>query len=462
MEELTVHSPYDGKQIGKLPWNTEIQAEELLKKAFDLHASKSPLSKEQRIQILHKASQIVQDRTNELAVAASQEGGKPLQDSLIEIQRAAQGIDAAICHLKQMAGREIPMRVSSSSDNRVALTFHEPCGVVFAISAFNHPFNLIVHQVIPAVASGCPVIVKPALSTPFSCLNLVNILYEAGLPPEWCQALVVPDEITGKIAADERLSYVTFIGSAQVGWMIRSRLAPGVECMLEHGGAAAVIVEPDAELSDAIPLLVKGGFYHAGQVCVSVQRIFVHESLCNQFSNEMTERVKRLKVGDPLDKETEVGPLIRPSEVDRIDEWIKEAANGGAKILCGGKKISNTCYSPTILLNPSDNAKVSQNEIFGPVICIYSYKDRLDAIKKANALPFSFQAAVFTSNLNTAFDTVKKLEATAVMVNDHTAFRVDWMPFGGRKHSGLRLGGISETIEAMSPQKLMVIRMKEF
>ena len=313
---------------------------------------------------------------------------------------------------------------------------------------------------IPAVSVGCPVIVKPARATPLSCLNLVQCLYEAGLPEEWCQAVVCETSLAKKLVTDPRVSFFSFIGSGEVGWKLRSKLAPGTRCALEHGGAAPVIVDHDADIEDALPLLAKGGFYHAGQVCVSVQKVFVHESLVNNFSKELVKLAEKLVVGDPTDEKTEVGPLIQEKEVDRVDQWVNEAKNAGAKILTGGKKIGTTCYAPTVILNPSDEATVSTHEIFGPVINIYSFKDRMEAIERANLTPFSFQAAVFSQNIDTALDTAKRINSAAVMINDHTAFRVDWMPFGGRKASGLGVWGILPTMIEMTEEKLLVFRSK--
>jgi acyl-CoA reductase-like NAD-dependent aldehyde dehydrogenase len=217
-------------------------------------------------------------------------------------------------------------------------------------------------------------------------------------------------------------------------------------------------VEKDVQIKEIIPPLLKGGFYHAGQVCVSVQRVFVHERIFEKFADQFAEKAAKLKVGNQMDPKTEVGPLISPLEVDRVEEWVNEAIEGGAKLLTGGKRISDTCYQPTVLLNPPANAKVSKLEIFGPVVCIYSYSEREKAIEIANSLDLHFQASVFTKNLDIALDTVKKLNATAVMVNDHTAFRVDWMPFGGRDSSGIGMGGIPYSINEMTREKLMVIK----
>ena len=460
-KRLKVNSPYDGHLITEIDLHDADQVESALETAYQLAKDyDKTLPAHQRIEILEKTADLVQAKAEEFAHQAAEEGGKPLVDSRIELARAVQGIREAAQSVSQLIGHEIPMNLNASSMNRMALTIREPIGVVAAISAFNHPFNLIAHQVIPAVAVGCPVIVKPALTTPLSCLNLVKCLYEAGLPKEWCQAIVCENSLAEKIVTSPRVAFFTFIGSGEIGWKLRSKLAPGTRCALEHGGAAPVIVDHDADLEDALPLLAKGGFYHAGQVCVSVQKVFVHESIVDTFSKRLVELAEKLVVGDPTDEKTEVGPLILEREVDRVDQWVKEAQNEGAKILTGGKKIGTTCYAPTVILNPSDKANVSAREIFGPVVNIYSFKDRLEAIDRANLTPFSFQAAVITRNVDTALDTAKRLNAATVMINDHTAFRVDWMPFGGRKASGLGVGGILPTMMEMTEEKLLVFRSK--
>lgn len=458
-EKLKVFSPFDGHLISELELDDNAKAEKKLETAYRLAQNRDrAIAVPKRIEILERAADLVEERVEEFARQAAEEGGKPLIDSRIELQRAVQGIREAAHSINQLVGREIPMNLTASSLNRMAFTIREPIGVVMAVSAFNHPFNLIVHQVIPAVAAGCPVIVKPARTTPLSCLNLVNTLYESGLPEEWCQVVVCNSKLAEKMATDPRVAFFTFIGSGKVGWDLRSKLAPGTRCALEHGGAAPVIVDADADIQGALPGLAKGGFYHAGQVCVSVQRIYVHEKIVDEFAGGLAGLAKNLIVGDPMDEKTEVGPLIAQSEVDRVDEWVQEARSGGATILTGGKKIGKTCYAPTVILNPPDQARVSREEIFGPVVNVYSFKDRLQAIERANNVPFSFQAAVFTRDLDTALDTARRLQAAAVMVNDHTAFRVDWMPFGGRKSSGLGIGGILPAMEEMTEEKLIVIK----
>ena len=458
---LKVQSPFDLSLIKEIPLVGKLEVEKALEIAYDLFQDLSKwIPAHERIAILERTAEIMKTRIEELTSTASQEGGKPYMDSKVEVLRAINGVKLAAEHISQLKGEQIPMGLTKASENRIAFTTREPIGVVSSISAFNHPLNLIVHQTATAIAAGCPVIIKPALTTPLSCLSFIEILREAGLPEGWCQAIVCENEAAELLVTDTRVNYFSFIGSSKVGWYLRSKLSPGTRCALEHGGAAPVIVEKDAEIDKMLPALVKGGFYHAGQVCVSVQRIFVEKSIVNLVADGLTMLTNKLKVGNQMNKDTEVGPLILPREVDRVEEWVNEAVNAGATLLCGGKRMSDTCYEPTILLNPPLNVRVSTQEIFGPVVCIYSYANREKAIEIANSLDVHFQASVFTTNLDIALDCVKKLNATAVMVNDHTAFRVDWMPFGGRDTSGIGMGGIQYSMHEMTREKLMVIKSK--
>ncbi|MEJ7585943.1 MAG: aldehyde dehydrogenase family protein [Ferruginibacter sp.] len=456
---LQIRAPYDQHLIKEIALQGKEEAELALATAYNLFNDRSKwLAPWERIAILEKVISIMKTRVPALATMAAEEGGKPFTDSKIEVERAINGVKLAAEYVSRLNGEQIPMGLNEASQNRIAFTTREPIGVVFAICAFNHPLNLVIHQTVTAIASGCPVIIKPASGTPLSCLNFVAILQEAGLPEGWCQAIICPNEVAEEIVADARVNYFSFIGSAKVGWNLRSKLAPGTRCSLEHGGAAPVIVEKDADMDELLPALLKGGFYHAGQVCVSVQRVFIHEDICQIVAARLAGLAKKLIVGDPLDEKTEVGPLISPAEVDRVEDWVNEATEKGALLLCGGKRISATCYEPTVLLNPAADARVSNLEIFGPVVCIYPYDNLQTAIKTANSLNLHFQAAIFTKNLDVALDCVNKLNATAVMVNDHTAFRVDWMPFGGRDVSGIGMGGIPYTMREMTREKLMIIK----
>ncbi len=455
-----VTSPWDFSVVGSVPIIDSKGAEQVLKNAHAIYNDKTQwLKPEQRIAILDKTAQIMSSQIDDLCRLAASEGGKPYMDSKVEVIRAIDGIKNAIECIRNDSGREIPMNLNAASAGRLAFTRKEPIGVVVSVSAFNHPLNLIVHQVIPGIAAGCPVIIKPAEDTPLSCFRLVEILYEAGLPNYYCQAVSTDSrETSSQLVTDPRVAFFSFIGSAKVGWMLRSKLAAGTRCALEHGGAAPVIMAEDADCDAMIPLLAKGGFYHAGQVCVSVQRIFAHKSIAREVAEKISLVGDNYIIGDPLDEKTEVGPVIRPAELERIDNWVKEAVSEGAELLSGGKKLSKSTYSCTVLFNPDKQSKVSQLEIFGPVICVYEYDDIDDAIKQANDVPFSFQASVATKNIDTAMHCYKQLNASAVMVNDFTAFRVDWMPFAGLKESGLGVGGIPYTFDDMQIEKMMVLK----
>ena len=458
---LKVVSPYDQSLIKEIPLVGKVEVEHALATAYGLFQDQSKwIPAHERIAILERTAEIMKTRIEELTITAAKEGGKPFNDSKVEVLRAINGVKIAAEHIGQLKGEQIPMGLTKASEGRIAFTSREPIGVVSSISAFNHPLNLIIHQSVTAIAAGCPVIIKPALTTPLSCLAFMEILAEAGLPKGWYQSIICENEAAEQLVTDSRVNYFSFIGSAKVGWFLRSKLSPGTRCALEHGGAAPVIVDKDANISEMLPALTKGGFYHAGQVCVSVQRVFVHESIFNKVAEGLSQLASKLIVGDQMDPTTEVGPLILPREVDRVEQWVNEAIAAGTKLLCGGKRISDTCYQPTVLLNPPMDVKVSTSEIFGPVVCVYSYTDRDKAIEIANSLDVHFQAAVFTENLDIALDCVKKLNATAVMVNDHTAFRVDWMPFGGRDASGIGMGGIQYSMHEMTREKLMVIKSK--
>jgi acyl-CoA reductase-like NAD-dependent aldehyde dehydrogenase len=254
------------------------------------------------------------------------------------------------------------------------------------------------------------------------------------------------------------VAFLSFIGSAKVGWYLRSKLAPGTRCALEHGGAAPVIVDRSVEIDTIIEPLVKGGYYHAGQVCVSVQRIFVHTEIMPRFVERLTERVSALRVGDPTSPDTEMGPLILPREVDRVAAWVAEARDAGGTITTGGAPVSERVYAPTVVVKPPTTVKLSREEVFGPVTCVYPFTDLDEAIAQANSLPFSFQASVFARDIDIALRAARSLDASTILINDHTAFRVDWMPFAGRRQSGYGVGGIPYTMHDMTQEKMIVLR----
>ena len=455
---VEVFSPYDGKRIGSVETIDAGGAEVALKNmaaVFDDRRHWLPAY--ERIAILERAAALMRERAEQLIALAIAEGGKPYLDTKIELNRAISSLQNCIDCIRTEHGSEVPMQLNVASMNRLAFTHREPIGPVVAVSAFNHPLNLVIHQIGPAIACGCPVIIKPATETPLSAFALVGIMHEAGLPKAWCQAVAVGDlAVAEQLITDPRVAFFSFIGSAKVGWMLRSKLAAGTRCSLEHGGVAPVIVAEDADLDSMLPLLAKGGFYHAGQVCVSVQRVYGHRSIARSIAERLASLAENMKVGDPASDKTDVGPLIRQAEVDRVEAWVNEALQEKATLMTGGKRLSNALYQPTVLLNPSEHSKVSQNEIFGPVICVYDFDEIDDAISRANVLPYAFQAAVATKSIDTALYAYKHLAASTVMINDHTAFRVDWMPFAGLRESGYCTGGIPYTYRAMQIEKMAV------
>ena len=456
-QELLVYSPYTREQIDSIPMHDAQDAEKMIATAYAVFKdSKHYIPYHERIAILERLIPMMENSIESLTIMATKEGGKPYLDSKVEVLRAIQGVKSAIDTMRTMHGNEVPMGLTQSSQNRLAMTIHEPIGVIFAISAFNHPLNLIVHQVIPAIAAGAPVIIKPASSTPRTCLTFIEMIHQAGLPKEWCQALICHSSIAQQIVSDSRIAFLSFIGSGEIGWKLRTLLAPGMRCALEHGGMAPSIIAEDALMEEYLEKIVKGAMYHSGQVCVSTQHVYVHESQSEELLISLKQRVEQLKIGDPLSAESEGGPLIHPKEVQRVHTWINEAMNQGAHKICGGEMLSETLYAPTVLYNPSEHSLVTKQEIFGPVLCVHSYTSLDDAISRINTSPFGFQASVFTKNTDIAFKVMKSLNASAVMLNDHTAFRVDWMPFGGRDASGLGWGGIPHSIQEYSREKMLI------
>lgn len=458
-QTLQVLQAFDRTVISEIPMDDARMLEaKLASAARAMRDRGASLKPHQRGGILWRTASLLEARQAHFAQLIAREGGKPFSDAAVEVIRAIDGLRNAAEELRVFAGREIPMGLTPASEGRWAFTTKEPIGVVAAISAFNHPLNLIVHQVAPAIAVGCPVIVKPAMATPLSCLDFVALLREAGLDEPWCQTVITDDNaLAERLATDPRVAFLSFIGSAKVGWYLRSKLAPGTRCALEHGGAAPVIVDRSAPLDRIIEPIVKGGYYHAGQVCVSTQRIFVHADVMDEFVERLAARVRSLRVGDPLLQETEVGPLITPHEANRVMSWTDEAVSAGAVIIGGGRQ-SETTLLPAILVEPAADAKVSQLEVFGPVTCVYGFRELDKAIDIANSLPFAFQASVFSADIGPALRAARRLDASTVLINDHTAFRTDWMPFAGRRQSGYGVGGIPYSMEEMSEDKMLVLR----
>jgi len=456
-EILIVKQAYTGKVLAKLQMHDSAQVDSMLSTAQALHKD-GCLPAHERIRVLQKLAELVANEHEEFSRLIANEGGKPIRDARVEVTRAVDGIRIAIAEIQNIKGEEILMDRSTAGAGREAFTIMEPIGVVVAVSAFNHPLNLAIHQAIPAIATGCPVIVKPAAVTPLCCLRLAKLVEEAGLPKGWMQVALANRKNSEKLVTDPRVGFFSFIGSAKVGWYLKSKLAPGTRCALEHGGVAPLIFDQYKDEEGFVNGVVKASMYHSGQVCVSVQRVYVPEGRDGEMAQKIADIASKQVVGDAISEDSDLGPLILPKETDRIEAWVGDAINEGATLITGGKRINEVSYEPTVLLNPSKNSKVSTQEIFGPVVCVYGYKDINSAIEDANSLDVSFQSAVFSDDVSLAMDMAKKLEASAVMINDYTTFRVDWMPFAGRKHSGYGIGGIGYSMKDMLEHKMLVIK----
>jgi len=456
-EKLIVNQAYSGAVLAELKMHDSAQVEAMLSSAQALHKS-GCFPAHERIRILQRLAELVNAEHEDFACLIANEGGKPIRDARVEVTRAIDGIRIAIAEIQSIKGEEILMDRSAAGAGHTAFTTLEPIGVVVAVSAFNHPLNLSIHQIVPAIAAGCPVIIKPASVTPLCCLRLAELIKQAGLPDGWVQVALTNRENSEKLVTDSRVGFFSFIGSAKVGWYLKSKLAPGTRCALEHGGVAPLIFDEYADEQGFINGVVKASMYHSGQVCVSVQRVYVPASRAHELAQKIADVASKQVVGDAINEDSDLGPLILPKETDRIEAWVDEAVDEGAQLITGGKRINKVSYEPTVLLNPAKGSKVSTQEVFGPVVCIYGYQTIDDAIEQANSLDVSFQSAIFSDNVSLAMDVAKKLEASAVMINNYTTFRVDWMPFAGRKHSGYGIGGIGYSMRDMLEHKMIVTK----
>lgn len=456
-----IKSPFDGRIVGIIEVPDDNAIEQAIANAeyyFEAVMKKMPAY--QRAEILYSVSQMIQSNQELLAHLIAAEGGKPVKDARIEVARAANTVKMSGDEALALNGNQITMDRAKGSENHIAFTIKQALGPILAISAFNHPVNLICHQVATAFAAGNTVIVKPASTTPLSCLMICEYFAKAGLSEGVINVLPVAGSKIEKVVKDERIKFVTFIGSAEVGWRIPKLVAPGVAYALEHGGTAVAVIDKSADLTRAIPGVIKGGFYHAGQVCVSTQNVFIHKEIFDKAKDLLLKAANNLITGDPNHDLTDVGPIITEDELQRVIDWIDEANSMGAKILMGGSRIANNCIEPTIIENTNYDMKIMNSEVFGPVININSYNDLGEIIEQCNKTPFSFQNAIYTQDIDSALNYAVQIDSKAVIINDSTAFRVDWMPFGGAKESGFRVGGIKYSIEDLVEEKLIIIKRK--
>jgi acyl-CoA reductase-like NAD-dependent aldehyde dehydrogenase len=453
---VDVQSPYDGSIVGRVARGGAAEAVRAVEAAE--RAMATPLPAHERAAILDRVALLLADRADEAARTISGEAGKPLKAARVEVSRAISTYTMAAVETRKLAGDVVPMDASPAGAGKIAFTLREPIGIVGAISPFNFPLNLVAHKIAPALAAGCAVVLKPAGQTPLSALLLAELEHEAGLPDGWLNVVCGPaSEIGDVLVGDDRVKLITFTGSSSVGWTLRER-APRKRVNLELGNATPVIVAADADIDDAAARLAANAFSFAGQSCISVQRIYVEHSAYERFLDAFVPLVDALRVGDPGDEETDVGPLISSSERDRVLSWIEEAKQRGADVLTGGR-LDGDLLLPTVIGNAPPDAKISSEEAFGPVCGVWSYETLDEAVTLANGTRYGLQAGIFTRDVKSALRAARALEFGGVTVNEAPTFRADQMPYGGVKDSGNTREGPAYAIREMTEERLVVLQV---
>jgi acyl-CoA reductase-like NAD-dependent aldehyde dehydrogenase len=451
---IEVRSPYSGEPVARVAKAGAAETRRAVDAAEQ--ALLEPLPAHRRAEILVKVVAGIARRHDEIARQISDEAGKPLKAARVETSRAMSTYTFAAVEARKLAGEVVPMDAAQAGEGKLAFTLRRPIGIVGAISPFNFPLNLVAHKLAPALAAGCPVVLKPASQTPLSALLLAELEEEAGLPAGWLSVVVGPSsEIGDVLVEDDRVKAITFTGSGPVGWGIKERAAKK-KVNLELGNATPVIVTADADVEAAATAMAAHAFSFAGQSCISVQRIYVERDAYDRFVQAFVPRVQALKVGDPADEETDVGPVIDEDAKERILEWIAEAREGGAEILSGGEE-QDGLIRPTVIGNASPELKVSCEEVFGPVVTVNAVASLDEAIELANSTRFGLQAGIFTSRLDSAMRAAQELEFGGVIVNEAPTFRSDQMPYGGVKDSGNTREGPAYAVREFTEDRLVVI-----
>src|SRR3954447_12278161 len=451
---LDVRSPFSGEVVGRVAKAGARETCQALDAAEA--AMREPIPAHKRAEILVKVAGALGRRHEEVARVISEGGGKPMKAARVEAMRAMSTYTFAAVEARKLAGEMVPMDAAQAGTGKLAFTLRQPIGIVGAISPFNFPLNLVAHKLAPALAAGCAVVLKPASQTPLSALLLAELEDEAGLPPGWVNVIVGPSsEIGDVLVEDERVKLITFTGSGVVGWGIRERAAKK-KVGLELGNATPVIVTADADIDSAAAAMAANAFAFAGQSCISVQRLYVERAAYDAFVAGFVPRVQALKVGDPADEETDVGPVIDADARERILEWIEEARSGGAEILSGGDE-QDGLIAPTVIANASPDLKVSCEEVFGPVVTVNAFDSLDEALELANSTRYGLQAGVFTSRIDTALRAAQELEFGGVTINEAPTFRSDQMPYGGVKDSGNTREGPAYAVRELTEERLVVI-----
>jgi acyl-CoA reductase-like NAD-dependent aldehyde dehydrogenase len=451
-----VNSPYSGETMARVARASAEHARKALDAAE--RAMSSPLPAHERAGILDRVAALLKERNDEVAKTISAEAGKPMKAARVEAERAVSTYTMAAVEARRLAGDMVPMDASPAGVGKVAYTMRVPIGIVGAITPFNFPLNLVAHKIAPALAAGCAVILKPAGQTPLSALLLGELETEAGLPAGWLNVLVGPSaEIGDVIVEDERVKLITFTGSSRVGWKIRERAAKK-RVNLELGNATPVVVEADADIEEAATKLAANAFSFAGQSCISVQRIYVQRGAYEDFVGRFVSKVQGLKVGDPAEEDTDVGPVIDEDARDRIVSWVEEATSSGATVLTGGE-LADGLLQPTVLADVTPDMKVTCQEVFGPLCTVSPYDSAEEAFELANGTEYGLQAGIFTTNVKTALAAAAALDFGGVTVNEAPTFRADQMPYGGVKESGNTKEGPHYAVREMTEERLVVFAL---
>jgi acyl-CoA reductase-like NAD-dependent aldehyde dehydrogenase len=455
---VEIRSPYDGTPLATVFQGTAAHAERAIQSAVQAFGSTRRLPAFERQRVLRSIAQYITSHKEEFARTMVQEAGKPLKAARTEVERAVFTFTIAAEETTRIPGEYLSLDWQQFTSGRWGIVRRFPLGPIAGITPFNFPLNLVAHKVAPAIAAGCPIILKPAPQTPLTAFLLAEAVEQAGLPDGAFNVLPLSNEDAGLLISDDRIKMISFTGSAPVGWEIKQR-AGKKKVVLELGGNAGVIVHSDADLAWAAERCVTGGFSYAGQTCISVQRILVERSAFKKFTDLLLAGVSRLQVGDPMEESTDLGPLIRESDAIRATEWVHEAVQGGATLLCGGKR-HGSMLEPTVLTGTRPDMKVNCQEIFAPVVTIESYDDFSAALRRINESPYGLQAGVFTRDANRIFQAYDELEVGGVIAGDVPSFRIDHMPYGGVKDSGLGREGLRYAIEEMTEPKLLVMNLR--
>jgi acyl-CoA reductase-like NAD-dependent aldehyde dehydrogenase len=458
-EPLPILNPWDGSTVGTTYLATDQQIEFAIECAQAAFADYQGWPTYRRADLLGEIRNRICIARDEIARLITLESGKPIRDAYAEVERCGLTFETALEEAKRIGGEVMSLDVAPVGTCHFGITRRFPIGPILAISPFNFPLNLAAHKVAPALAVGNTVVLKPASKTPLTWLKVAELCVQAGLPPGVLSVLPTTTERTEKMVRDDRFRLITFTGSAPVGWRIKT-YAGHKPVLLELGGNAGVIVDRDADVGFAVDRIAIGGYAYAGQVCISVQRVFVHQDIFGEFARQFVARVRSLKLDDPLDPQTDLGPMISLEAVQRTSQWIQEAIINGATVLTGGRVLGHNLIEPAVLINASPTSRICSEEAFAPVVLLFPFSDFEDVVAKVNESVYGLQVGIFTRDLRHAFLAFERLQAGGVIVNDSPTFRIDPMPYGGTKESGLGREGPKYAIQEMTELRLLVINQR--